>query len=120
MFDFTRAHNASTIFTVRFGLILNHYYSVHLDTFDLTTLGLPKYMYDVAVNHTFPQFQPGNYNEIGDTGFVVQSQEQGGSQIVGNVTKILGGHNLKIGGEFKYNFLDFSLPGYPSGSFAFR
>ncbi len=119
MFDFTRVHNASTIFTVRFGLILNHYYSVHLDSFDLTTLGLPKYMYDVAVNHTFPQFQPGNYNEIGDTGFVVQSQEQGGPQIVASVTKILGGHNLKIGGEFKYNFLDFSLPGYPSGSFAF-
>src|SRR5262249_51016717 len=37
----------------------------------------------------------------------------------GSVSKTIGGHNLKTGGEFRYNFLDFSLPGYPSGSFSF-
>lgn len=119
MFDFTRVHSANTVFNIRFGLMLNHYYSVPLVPFDLTTLGLPKYMKDVATTAVFPQFQPGNYTEIGDCGWVVQSQEQGGSQIVASLTKIVGAHNLKIGGDFRYNFLDFSLPGYPAGSFSF-
>jgi carboxypeptidase family protein/TonB-dependent receptor-like protein len=119
MFDFTRAHNPSTVFSVRFGLVLNHYYSVPLVPFDLTTLGLPKVMLDNATTKEFPIFTTGNYMDIGDTGFVVQSQEQGHSQIIASMTKIIGGHNLKVGGEFKWNFLDYSLPGYPSGSFSF-
>ena len=120
MFDFTRVHSANTIINLRWGFILNHYYSVPVaGEFDLRKLGLPQYMYDVASTKVFPQFQPAGYNEIGDTGWVVQSQEQGDSQILGSVTKIMGAHNLKIGGEYKFNFLDFSLPGYPSGSFSF-
>jgi hypothetical protein len=68
-------------------------------------------MWDNATTKEFPIFTTGNYVDIGDTGFVVQSQEQGHSQILASLTKIIGGHNLKISGEFKWNFLDYSLPG---------
>jgi len=119
MFDYTRVQSASTIINLRFGLTLHHYYSVPLVEFDLTTLGLPKYMLDVATTPVFPYFSPSGYTSIGDCGWVVQSQEQGGSQILGSVTRIAGGHNLKLGGEFRFNFLDYSLPGYPAGSFSF-
>ena len=37
----------------------------------------------------------------------------------GSMTKILGGHNIKVGGEHRFNFLDYAQPGYPSGRFNF-
>jgi hypothetical protein len=119
MFDYTRVQSATTIFNLRFGITFHHYYSVPLVPFDLTALGLPKYLLDNASNAVFPYFSPSGYTAIGDCGWVVQSQEQGGSQILGSVTRILGAHNLKFGGEYKFNFLDYSLPGYPSGMFSF-
>lgn len=120
MFEYTHIFSPTTIVNARWGLTTFQYFSVPVaGEFDLTKLGLPKYMYDVATNHVMPQFQPSGYNEIGDTGWVAQSQDQGGTQILASITKITHGHNLKIGGEYKWNYLDYSLPGYPSGSFSF-
>ncbi len=35
------------------------------------------------------------------------------------MTKIIGGHNIKVGGERRFNVLDYSQPGNPSGRFNF-
>ena len=40
--------------------------------------------------------------------------------MIGSVTRIKGGHNLKFGGEYRRNFLDYNQPGYPAGSFGFN
>lgn len=122
--DWTRAHSPTTMFNVRFGLLLPWYYSTTLEPFDLTSLGLPKYMMDAQKELTpplrfFPQFQPEGYTAIGDAGWTYIGREQGGPQIVGSMTRIMGGHNFKAGAEFRRNFLDYNQPGYPAGSFSF-
>jgi hypothetical protein len=35
------------------------------------------------------------------------------------LTKVIGGHNIKLGGERRFNLLDYSQPGNPSGRFNF-
>ena len=36
-----------------------------------------------------------------------------------SMTKIIGGHNIKFGGEHRFNLLDYTQPGNPSGRFNF-
>jgi hypothetical protein len=122
--DYTRVHSARTILNVRFGLLVPYYYSRTIVPFDLTTLGLPAYIKEAALEifqpgTWFPQFQPAGYGSIGDAGWTYIGREDGARQVIGSVTRFVGGHNMKIGGEFRKNFLDYSQPGYPAGSFSF-
>jgi hypothetical protein len=124
VFDYTRAHSGRTVFNVRFGLLNPNYYSTQLVYFDLTTLGLPKYILEESLKinpnaKLFPQFQPEGYTAIGDAGFTAIGRETGAKQLIGSVTRIAGGHNLKFGGEYRRNFLNYNQPGYPAGSFGF-
>ena len=118
--DYTRVQSANTIFTARYGFIYSTYFrNPMVPNFDLTTLGLPKYMLDMATIKVFPTIAPDNYMDIGTEGYVVMDRQEGAHQFSGSMTKTLSAHNVKVGGELKNNFLDYAQPGFPSGRFIF-
>jgi hypothetical protein len=117
--DFTRSENATTIWTVRYGLVYSDFQRNAMAPFDLTTLGLPTYMKNNANYLVFPEFAPEGFQNIGTEGWLIMDRQEGVHQFSGSLTKIIGGHNIKAGGEFRQYFLDYLQPGYPSGQFSF-
>lgn len=117
--DFTRTQSATTIWTVRYGLTYSDFFRNAMEPFDLTTLGLPSYMKSNANYLVFPTFGPEGYTDIGTEGWLIMDRQEGVHQVSGSLTKIVGGHNIKAGGEFRQYFLDYLQPGYPSGQFSF-
>ncbi len=118
--DFTRVENATTIWTVRYGFIYSNYGRDPQAPFDLTSLGLPQYLKDAATYSVFPRFSPnGGYTAIGTEGWLIMDRQEMNQQLSGSLTKIWGGHNVKIGAEMRQARLDYAQPGYPSGHQSF-
>jgi len=117
--DFTRTENATTVWTVRYGLIYSDFYRNAMAPFDLTTLGFPEYMKTNANYLVFPTIAPEGYTDIGTEGWVIMDRQEGAHQVSGSFSKFLGSHSIKVGGEMRQNFLDYLQPGYPSGQVSF-
>ncbi|HJZ72688.1 MAG TPA: TonB-dependent receptor, partial [Vicinamibacterales bacterium] len=118
--NLTFVQNASTLWTFTYGLIYSDYHRDPFNaTFDETMLGLPQYMQDTATLHVFPMFSAGGYSDMGTQGYWKMDRQEGVHQFSGSMTKIVRGHSIKAGGEFRQNFLDYAQPGYPSGKFSF-
>jgi hypothetical protein len=116
----TFVQNASTIWTFNYGMIYADYHRNPFQTgFDVTSLGLPKYMQDKAEYHVFPMFSAGGYQDVGTQGWWIMDRQEGVHQFGTSLTKTIGGHNIKTGAEFRHNWLDYAQPGYPSGHFTF-
>ena len=67
----------------------------------------------------FPRFAPAGYTEIGNPGWAYMDRKPQTQQVIGSITRISGGHNLKIGGEYRRNSLAYLQPNNPQGSFSF-
>ncbi|MFN7938199.1 MAG: carboxypeptidase regulatory-like domain-containing protein [Bryobacteraceae bacterium] len=117
--DFTRSENATTVWTLRYGLIYSNFTRDAMAPFDLTTLGFPEYMKKNANYLVFPTIGPEGYTDIGTEGWVIMDRQEGAHQVSGSLTKFIGSHTLKAGGEMRQNFLDYLQPGYPSGQVSF-
>ena len=119
--NLTWTPNPSTIWVFNYGLIYQNYTQPAWggNAFDLTTLGLPKYLYDNSSYHVFPQFAPGGYTNFGSQGALIIDRQEGTHQFSTSLTKVLGGHNIKFGAEMRRAFLDYAQPGNPSGGFTF-
>jgi hypothetical protein len=118
--DYTHVRSATTLFSFRYGLTYANFgRNPFFDSFDVTSLGLPEYMQTTSTHDVFPRFQPEGFQEIGTEGWWIMDRQEAVHHWSGSMTKILGGHNIKVGGERRFNVLDYSQPGYPSGSFAF-
>jgi len=117
--DFTRTQSATTIFTARYGLIYQNFFRRPMEAFDLTTLGFPQYMKQNASALVFPAFSPAGFTKIGTEGWLIMDRQEGVHQFSGSLTKVFGGHNLKVGAEHRMFFLDYLQPGFPSGQFNF-
>lgn len=87
--------------------------------FDVTTLGLPANMKETATHRIFPRFAPEGFQEFGTEPYWIMDRQEGVQQWTGSLTKIWGAHNLKMGGERRFNRLDYNQPGNPSGRFNF-
>jgi hypothetical protein len=119
MVDFTRTQNPTTVWNVRYGLIHQDFTRNPMEPFDLTALGLPRYMRETATAHVFPQFSPAGFQPVGTHGWLLMDRREGVHQFSGSLNKIVGGHNIKIGAEHRRFFLDYLQPGFPSGQFTF-
>ncbi len=117
--DFTRTESPTTVWTLKYGLIYSDFYRNAMAPFDLTTLGFPDYMKKNATYLVFPTIAPEGFTDIGTEGWVIMDRQEGAHQVAGSVSKFLGSHTLKAGGEMRQNFLDYQQPGYPSGQFSF-
>ena len=76
-------------------------------------------MQDTATLQVFPMFSAGRLSGIGTQGYWKMDRQEGVHQFSGSMTKIMGGHNIKAGAEYRHNWLDYAQPGYPSGHFTF-
>ncbi|MGH9629378.1 MAG: TonB-dependent receptor domain-containing protein, partial [Bryobacteraceae bacterium] len=118
--DFTRMHTPTTVLTFRYGYLHQYGDRLPFEEFDPTTLGLPAEIRDNADFLVFPNFAPDGYDSLGSRGWLVVGREESVHQFSGSMTKIVGGHNLKLGGEFRHFRLDYLQPGHPSGEFVFN
>jgi hypothetical protein len=116
--NLTFVQNPTAIWTLNYGFIYSDYGRQPFEEFDSTTLGLPKSMYENAAYKAFPFFN-GFGLDIGTQGWLIMDRQEGVHQISGSFTKVLGGHSIKSGVEFRQNFLDYAQPGYPQGHFGF-
>ena len=117
--DFTHIHSATTLFTLRYGLTYSDFHRNPHVSYDLTQLGLPKNMKDTATNLVFPRWAPEGFQEFGTEPYWLMDRQEGVHHTSGAMTKIWGGHNIKVGGEHRFNQLDYLQPGNPSGRFNF-
>ena len=119
VFDFTRVQSATTIVNLRYGVLRQHARTDPKSTgFNPTSLGLPS-VYLTSGILQFPAFQPEGYQQVGMVGYGLIQRGDDVQSIVGNVTKILSGHNLKVGAEARLMRLNYLQPGYPQGNFTF-
>jgi hypothetical protein len=120
VFDFTRMQNPTTILNLRYGVLRQN---AHTDSksngFNPTTLGLPS-IYLTSGVLQFPAFQPEGYQQVGMVGYGLIARGDDVQSITGNVTKIISGHNLKVGAEARLMRMNYLQPGYPQGNFNFN
>jgi hypothetical protein len=118
--DFTHVASPTTLFTFRYGWTYSDFYrNPFFDSFDPTSLGFASNIKSNATNLVFPRFRPEGFQEWGTEGYWIMDREEGVHHWSGSMTKILGGHNIKAGGERRFNQLDYLQPGFPSGGFSF-
>jgi hypothetical protein len=120
VFDYTRTHSASTLITLRYGILRQAAYTDPKSLgFDQTSLGLPSLFLTSGVK-MFPNFNPEGYQFTGQVGWGLIGRGDDVNSITGSITKILGGHSLKIGAEARLMRLNYLQPGYPQGNFNFN
>jgi hypothetical protein len=120
VFDFTRIQNPTTIIDIRYGLLRQRANTNPKSLgFDQTSLGLPQ-VYLTSGVKMFPTFTPEGYQELGQVGYGLIARGDEANSIAGNVTKIIGGHNLKIGAESRFLLLNYLQPGYPQGHLSYN
>ncbi len=120
VFDFTRTHTATTLFTFRYGVLRQYAQTIpKSDGFDPTSMGLPS-IYLTSGLRQHPTFSPEGYQETGQVGFGRIGRGDDVNSITGSMTKIFGGHNLKTGAEARLMRLNYLQPGYPQGQFSFN
>ena len=118
--DYTRTQNASTIFTARASVLRVRSVRDPLSVgFDATTLGLPTYMTADTGTKDFPRFSA-QYAALGVSGYAIIHRYEDLYQYLGSMTKIIGGHTIKAGAEFRKIQENYYQPNVPGGSFTFN
>lgn len=115
--DLNHVRSATTMFNFRYGLTYSDFGRDPFTSFDLTTLGLPANMKASATNLVFPRWAPEGFQEFGTEPYWIMDRQEGVHHWSGFMSKIAGGHNMKMGGERRFNQLDYLQPGNPSGRF---
>ena len=88
--------------------------------FDPTTLGFPGSIVTEAKQNVtlFPHFSfSGGFSDIGNLGYVPLQENPLAHDVNGSLAKILGGHTIKVGAEYRYLYLNFYQYTYPAGTF---
>jgi len=118
--DYTRTQNATTIFSARAGVLRVRSVQDPLSVgFDATSLGLPAYMTANTGTMNFPRFSA-QYVALGVAGYAIIHRYEDLYQYLGSVTKIIGGHTVKAGAEFRKVQENYYQPNEPGGSFSFN
>lgn len=118
--EYTRTLSPTAVLTARYSMarqpVRNYVFG---EGFDPTSLGLPAVLL-TSGEKRFPRFGPEGYTAIGaptNAGMRRVTTTQTASY---NVTKAMGAHNLKAGGESRFYQLASTTWNAPSGNFAFN
>ncbi len=117
--ELTTIASPTTVFTLRYGFTYSNFARNPNVAYDLTELGLPKNMKDSATNLVFPRWAPEGFQEFGTEPYWIMDRQEGVHHASASMSKTRGGHNIKTGGEWRFNQLDYLQPGNPSGRFNF-
>ena len=89
--------------------------------FTLTSLGFPASLAEQAeggLSNVFPSFTFSNsFSDLGTDGYVALKENPLAQDVNGSLVKILGGHSIKVGGEYRDLLLDFYQYAYPTGNY---
>ncbi|MBB5057960.1 hypothetical protein HDF16_002666 [Granulicella aggregans] len=87
--------------------------------FDPTTLGFNSgFDADAVEGLQFPHFGFNGFSDLGGLGYVPLLEDPLAHDVNGSLVKILGSHSVKVGGEFRYLYINFSQFAYPTGTFS--
>ena len=123
--NFIYTANANTIVNFNYGFVRNvgvrYPFSEGLSP---ATLGFPSSYANVAgiSNFEFPNFSFGgntNVSNLGQATFTTLLNRPSAHIVRGDLTKIMGRHTLKAGGDWSKLFLNFTQLGSPDGQFSF-
>lgn len=120
--DHTITFSPTTVADIRYGFARSYVTRGTLGAgFLPSSLGLPQSLDTIAAqrNLQFPTFQFSNGAGLGNSGYVPLVENPLAHSITASLTKIVGGHNMKFGGEWRKLFINFSQYGYPAGQFSF-
>lgn len=92
--------------------------------FDFRQLGLPQNVFDQAskLGLEFPRFDVGgntNISSLGQATFTTLLDRDLAHALRADVTKVMSNHTIKMGGEFRKLFLNFTQLGQPGGQYSF-
>jgi hypothetical protein len=127
---FTRTHSLSidNSYTVNPTLVVNVRYGLnrrHVDRdplsagFDLSSLGLPANVVQIAQAAEFPRIDVQGFQSLGQNTFTDLVIAPTTHQVNINATKIVSAHTLKFGMDYRKFFLNFLQLFFPSGQYGF-
>lgn len=118
--DYTRTHSATTIITARAGILRAKSLSDPLSYgFDANKeLGVSKLVQAANIS-AFPLYTTTSYRALGAAGYAIIHRYEDVYQSQGALTKIIGGHTIKTGAEFRRYHENYFQPNTPNGSFTF-
>jgi len=115
----------TTILNLNYGVVRRNFARFPFsEGFDLRTLGLPDYLYQQAatLGLEFPRFNFGgntNISSLGQATFTTLKDRDLVHAFRSDLTRVMGVHTLKFGGEYRKMFLNFTQLGQPDGEFSF-
>ncbi len=86
--------------------------------YDLTQLGLPKYMYENSQSHVFPRFTFTNYDGFGSRVNYMFGRQESHAALM-SLSRIAGDHVVKVGSEVRMNRANRFANSRASGGFDF-
>jgi hypothetical protein len=117
--DYTRTQNPTTVINLRGGVTRAHERHVPAGSFEQTSLGFPSILDFNGVN-MFPRITTSGYQSLGVGGYALIWRDEDVYTGSGSVTKILGGHTLKVGAEVRRLHENYYQPNLPQGGFSFN
>lgn len=122
VFDYTRTQSPTTVYTARASVMrvksLNDPISTGFNSTAPDTLGLSPIFQTLGVLQ-FPRITASGYTGLGAGGWAIIHRGELVGLVNGSVTKIIGGHTIKSGAEFRRYYENYFQPAYPSGSLSF-
>ena len=112
--------NPTTVWTNR--AALDREYNVRSSTrTDITQFGFPAVLSEVSgVGGVFPRIDIENYSSLGVFGWTDTIANRTQVMYASSLSKVVGPHNLKFGGEQRIFFANFWQPGFPGGFFQYN
>lgn len=117
--QFDHTINSTTVLTLRAGVDRHYQNRDATKELDPTTIGFPSILVTANGSVTFPRIDITDYQSLGLTGWTKTIEAQTNSVFDGAVTKIIGPHNIKFGGESRILLSNFFQPAFPGGQFSF-
>jgi hypothetical protein len=126
--NLTHVFTPKTLLTVSYGVTRSWSFTQGIaadypDFDPVKTLGLPAYMVDSGIKAT-PNFYLNGYTyasgeSLGSQAWSFMRYGQEVHHLISSVSHMVGGHELKVGGEMRMHRISFQQAGAPAGVFAF-
>ncbi len=118
--EYTWTLNPTTVWTTRGALSRQYSTNSSLRT-DITQFGFPSLLSEVSgVGGVFPRIDIENYSSLGVFGWTDTIANRTLVSLASSLSKVIGPHNIKFGGEQRIYFANFWQPGFPGGFFQFN
>lgn len=117
--QFDHAINNTTLLTLRAGVDRHYQNRDAPHEVDPTTIGFPSILTQANGSITFPRIDVTDYQSLGLSGWTKTIEAQTNFLWDAAVSKVIGPHNLKFGGEQRVLLSNFFQPAFPGGQFGF-